>query len=131
VIVVDASVVATALLDDGDEGTKVRARLRGSTLTAPEVLDLEVLSVIRRRVAAGHLGDIRGGQAAEDLADLAVTRTPHRPLLARCWELRHNLATYDAAYVALAEAFDIPLLTGDARLAGAAGPTCEIELLAP
>jgi len=50
-------------------------------------------------------------------------------LLPRCWELRDNLTTYDAAYVALAEALEAPLLTGDRRLAQAAGPTCPVELL--
>ncbi len=56
-------------------------------------------------------------------------RAAHLTLLRRCWELRDNLTTYDAAYVALVEALDATLLIGDRRLAHAAGPTCTIELL--
>jgi predicted nucleic acid-binding protein len=58
-----------------------------------------------------------------------MVRASHLALLRRCWELRENVSTYDAAYVALAEALDTTLLTGDRRLAHAAGPTCTIELL--
>jgi predicted nucleic acid-binding protein len=53
----------------------------------------------------------------------------HTPLLARCWELRDNLTIYDAAYVALAEALQAPLLTGDRQLARATGPRCAIEVM--
>ena len=64
-----------------------------------------------------------------DLIELPLQRAPHRPLLRRCWELRHNLTSYDACYVALAEALDVPLLTADERLAGAPGLRCTVELL--
>jgi predicted nucleic acid-binding protein len=130
VIVVDASVVATALADDDVDGRRARERLRGETLTAPELLDLEVVSVIRRLRATRRLTPVRAEQALTDLRDLQLERAPHRPLLGRCWELRHNLSPYDAAYVALAEAFGAVLLTADARLAAAPGPICDIELLA-
>lgn len=129
-IVVDASVVATALLDDQADGTTARARLRGTRPTAPELLDLEVLSVIRRLVGAGRVTPTRARQAVDDLEDLPVQRAPHRPLIHRCWELQENLTPYDAAYVALAEAIGTTLLTADARLSRAPGPRCEIELLA-
>ncbi|MCP2238704.1 type II toxin-antitoxin system VapC family toxin [Prauserella halophila] len=55
-------------------------------------------------------------------------RSPHRGLIPRVWELRHSITPYDAAYVALAEQLDIPLLTTDARLAGSNGHSAEIEL---
>jgi predicted nucleic acid-binding protein len=129
VIVVDASVAATALLDDGADGASVRDRLRGAELTAPELVDLEVLSVIRRLLAAGQVTETRAEQASTDLEELPIRRAPHRPLLRRCWELRDNLSPYDAAYVALAEALDSTLVTGDVRLANAPGPTCDIEVL--
>ena len=64
-----------------------------------------------------------------DLADLPLQRASHRPLLARCWELRANVTVYDAAYVALAEALDTTLLTGDVRLTRATGPRCRMEVL--
>lgn len=64
-----------------------------------------------------------------DLSMIRIERSPHLPLLARCWELRHNLTVYDASYVALAELLGAPLLTGDARLAAAPGIRCDVELL--
>lgn len=128
-IVVDASVVVTALADDGTDGDLVRGRLRGEQLVAPELLDLEVVSAWRRLAAAGHLDDRRVGLALDDLAALRVRRVSHRPLLNRCWDLRANLTIYDAAYVSVAELLDIPLLTADAKLARAPGLPCRTELL--
>lgn len=128
-LVVDASVLAVALADDGPDGDVARTRLRSETLAAPELVDLEVTSVLRRQNRAGLLDARRAQLAMGDLAALPMRRAPHVPLLSRCWELRHNLTAYDAAYVALAEALDATLLTGDRRLARAAGPTCNIEVL--
>jgi predicted nucleic acid-binding protein len=128
--VVDASVVVSALADDDDDGDQARRRLRGETLHAPEILDLEVVSVIRRLLGAGELDERRAGLALGDLYDLDLRRVGHRPLLPRVWELRHTLTPYDAAYVALAEAIGAPLVTADRRLAAAPGPHCEIEVLA-
>ncbi len=68
--------------------------------------------------------------AVADLSELLIRRYPHRALLPRIWELRHNLTPYDAAYAALAEVLGAPLLTADAKLAGAPGLRCEVELLA-
>ena len=128
-LVVDASVLAVALADDGRDGDKARERLRGEQLAAPELVDLEVASVVRGRLVGGHLDLRRAELALADLVDLPLQRAPHRELLTRCWELRSNLTVYDAAYVALAEALDSDLLTGDARLAKAPGPRCHIEIL--
>ena len=128
-LVVDASVLATALADDGPDGDAARARLRGQSLVAPELIDLETTSVIRRLSQARHLDLRRAGLALTDLVELPLRRAPHRPLLPRCWELRQNLTVYDAAYVALAELLDVLLLTADRRLASAPGLHCEIELL--
>ena len=128
-IVVDASILAVALGDDGAQGATARQRLRGEVLSAPELIDLEVLSVLRRNVASGLMTVQRGAQAMGDLIELPLQRASHRPLLRRCWELRHNLTSYDASYVALAEALDVPLLTADARLARALGKQCRVELL--
>jgi len=129
VLVVDASVLAPALADDGPDGDAARARLRGQSLVAPELIDLETTSVIRGQSRAGHLDARRAALALGDLIELPLRRAPHRPLLARCWELRENLTVYDSAYVALAELLDVVLLTADARLAKAPGPRCAIELL--
>jgi predicted nucleic acid-binding protein len=73
----------------------------------------------------------RAALALADLTAMPLRRAPHRALLGRCWELRDNLTVYDAAYVALAEALDVTLLTGDGRLARATGPRCRIEELRP
>jgi predicted nucleic acid-binding protein len=129
VIVVDASVVVTGLADDGPDGDRVRARLRGERLAAPQVIDLEVASAWRRLVAAGHLDERRAELALADLDAMRIERAPHKPLLARCWELRHNLTIYDAAYVALAELMEVPLLTGDERLADAPGARSDVETI--
>lgn len=127
-IVVDASVVAVALLDDGEGGSRVRERLADETLAAPEIMDLEVLSMLRRIDHRGVLTARRAALAMTDLADLAVRRTSHTLLLPRCWELRGSVSPYDAAYVALAEVLDVPLYTADRRLARASGPRCHIEV---
>jgi predicted nucleic acid-binding protein len=131
VIVADASVLAVALADDGPDGDQARARLRGERVALPELADLEVASVLRRQLAAGALDARRAELALDDLAALPAPRAPHRPLLARCWQLRDNLTVYDAAYVALAEAMHATLLTADHRLARAPGPQCPIEILQP
>jgi predicted nucleic acid-binding protein len=122
-------VLATALGDDGPDGDTARARLRGEDLAAPELIDLEIVSVLRSQLAAGAVDPRRAALALKDLVDLPLHRAQHRPLLARCWELRDNLSAYDAAYVALAEALDTVLLTADEHLARAPGVTCSIELV--
>ena len=128
-IVVDASVVVTALADDGDDGDRVRERLRGERLAAPHLIDLEVVSAWRRLAAAGRLDDRRVALAMIDLGALRIERAPHQPLVRRCWELRANLTVYDASYVALAETIDAVLLTGDRRLAEAPGVRCSVQVI--
>lgn len=129
VIVVDASVLVVALADDGLDGDNARGRLRGERLAAPELVDLEVASVLRRQMRHEHIDARRAALALSDLEQAPLRRAPHRPLMARCWELRDSLTVYDAAYVALAEALDTRLVTGDGRPSRAVGPRCAIELL--
>lgn len=128
-IVVDASILAPALADDESDGDLVRARLQGEQLAAPELIDLEVISTLRRAARAGQLDDRRSSQALTDLAALPLKRVPHLPLLSRIWELRENLTAYDAAYMALAEALGALFLTADGPLTRAPGVHCEVELL--
>lgn len=128
-LVLDASALATALTDDGTDGELARSRLRGEVLAAPELIDLEVASVLRRLVLSGQLSVHRGEQALADLMAVPVQRAPHLPLLARCWSLRDNLSVYDASYVALAESLGGVLLTADARLSRAPGLRCTVEVL--
>ena len=119
-----------ALADDGPDGDTARDRLRHERLAAPQIVDLEVLSVLRRAVAGGALPVRRAELALTDLLDLPLERVAHRPLAHRCWELRENVTVYDAAYVAAAEALEASLLTSDRRLAAATGPRCPVEVLA-
>ena len=126
-IVVDASVLVVALADDGQDGDDARLRLRGERLAAPALIDLEVVSVLRRQLRQGELNDRRAAQALSDLTSLPLQRASQLTLLDRCWELTDDLTVYDAAYVALAEALDTSLLTGNARLSRSTGPRCPIE----
>jgi predicted nucleic acid-binding protein/GNAT superfamily N-acetyltransferase len=130
VLVVDASVLVSALIDDGPARTRTYLRLDGEdTICAPEIIDLEIANAWRRDLQAGRLGEERSRQALEDLAALPLVRMPHQPLIERIWELRHNLTAYDAAYVALAEDLDTTLLTADGRLTRAPSLRCQVELI--
>ena len=99
-----------------------------ATPTAPELLDVEVVQVLRRYARSGELDERRGRQAIDDLAGLPIERYAHGPFLGRAWELRDNLTAYDAVYVALAEALGAPLVTRDERLAASSGHRARIEL---
>jgi predicted nucleic acid-binding protein len=95
---------------------------------APHLIDAEVLGAITSHRRRGTLDPTAAHQALLDLRDWPGDRYSHRPLLARAWELRDTVRTYDALYVALAEALDATLLTLDRRLARALGPRCRVEL---
>lgn len=128
-LVVDASVIAPAVADGGPDGVRFRQRLRGERLAGPDLLRVEVVSVIRRQLRAGALDAGPAERAVADLLELPVAVYPTGPLLSRCWELRDNLTTYDACYAALAETLDCTLLTADARIARAPGTRCPVELV--
>jgi predicted nucleic acid-binding protein len=130
VIVVDASAVLEVLLRTSfAKAVEDRLFAPQQTLHAPHLLDVEAAQVIRRYAANREIDGERGRAALADLAEFPVHRYPHDFLLQRIWELRNNLTAYDAAYVALAEALNAPLLTRDRRLAGAAGPLAHIEAI--
>jgi predicted nucleic acid-binding protein len=130
VIVVDASVLTPGLLYDDARGDLIRRRLAGERLTAPGLVDLEVISSLRRIIRAGKESAERAEHALRDLVALPLERVQHGNLAHRIWELRDNLTAYDASYVALAERLDTLLLTADAAFARAPGVECRIELLA-
>jgi predicted nucleic acid-binding protein len=130
VTVVDASTLIEVLLRTqlGDRCTE-RLLRRDDALFAPHLLDVEVMQVLRRYAQRGEIRNSRGREALQDLADFPVTRCSHEPLLERIWGLRHSLSAYDAAYIALAEALDAPLVTCDARIARAHGHSVNVEIL--
>jgi predicted nucleic acid-binding protein len=130
VIVVDASALLEVLLRT-PASAAIQARLfqDGEGLHAPALLDLEVAQVLRRYVARGEVTLARAGASLDLLLALPVQRYAHDALLPRVWALRDNLTAYDAAYVALAEALRAPLVTCDARLAGAPGVAATVELV--
>jgi predicted nucleic acid-binding protein len=90
---------------------------------------VEIAQVLRRYALNAELTAERGAEALADLRDFPITRYDHEPFLSRIWELRHNLSAYDAAYLSIAEAFDAPLLTCDARIAHAHGHRAHVELV--
>ena len=125
-LVVDASALVDALLVAGP----ARARLSAENLQAPELIDAELLSVLRRLALTGKLLESQALQALTTAGRLGLRRQPTRILWPRAWELRTNLSAYDALYVALAEQLQAPLLTADARLARAPGLRCSVEVVA-
>jgi predicted nucleic acid-binding protein len=128
-IVADASVVGPALIDDGPHGDHVRQRIRDQLLFVPSLIDLEVLSMVKGWTRAGLLDQRRAREAVADFLTMRLRRMPHIGLLPRIWDLRDKLSVYDAAYVALAEAIGIPLLTADRGIARTPGLACEVELI--
>jgi predicted nucleic acid-binding protein len=100
----------------------------GQTLHAPHLIDLEIAEVLRRYVRSASISADRGAEALSDFLDLPITRYPHFVLLARVWEMRHNLTAYDAAYLVLAEALNAPLITRDRALART-GSRAQVELI--
>lgn len=128
-LVVDASVIAPAVADGGPDGDACRARIKGQSLAAPDLLRVEAVSVIRRQLANGALTTARATNAIEDLLNLPISVYPTAALLRRAWELRDNVTAYDACYVALAEALGCTLATADRRLADAPGARCRFDIV--
>ncbi|MFN7898581.1 MAG: type II toxin-antitoxin system VapC family toxin [Synechococcaceae cyanobacterium] len=124
-LVIDASALVEALLVAG----QARARLARDNLQAPELIDAELLSALRRLVLADKLQDGHALQALVTANRLGLRRYASRSRGPRAWELRTTLSAYDALYVALAEQLHAPLLTADARLARAPGLRCPVEVL--
>ena len=128
-LVVDASCLYEVVA-----GTPLAEAIRGRFTAdpdqaAPHVIDAEILGVIRRHHLIGALDPTAAAQAVDDLADWPGERYGHRALLRRTWELRDTVRSWDALYVALAEALDATLVTLDTRLAAARGPICPIEVV--
>lgn len=128
-IVVDASVFAVAIGDDGEPGEIARASIRGHEVSAPDLIDVETVSVLRARWRAGTLSARRFAAAIEDLSTFPGDRYPSLPFMWRAYELRGNVSAYDATYVALAEQLGCELVTADTRLIAAPGVRCSFRLV--
>ncbi len=129
-LVVDASAVLEAL-KGSRPGERLLGRLMDPRVTpqAPHVIDLEVAQTLRRWNRAANLPDAVATEWLAAFLEMPLRRHSARELLPRIWALRGSLTAYDAAYVALAEALDAPLVTADARIAGAAGHRARVEVL--
>ena len=127
-VVVDASVIVSTLVDVGREGQWAEAAVADGILIGPELILVEASNILRRLEQAGEISQQEATNAHGDLLQLDMELFPFAPFAERVWALRNNLTCYDAWYVALAEEFDCPLITLDKRLSRASGPKCEIVI---
>jgi predicted nucleic acid-binding protein len=129
VIVLDSSAAVDYLAGTAAADWVTETLLANPEIHAPHLLDIEVLGSLRKLVLTRRLSAVRAAEAVDDFRFLAVKRYPHVPLVERVWELRETVTASDAAFVALAEALDAPLVTTDLRLARA--PGLRAQLLTP
>lgn len=129
ILVVDASVVLAALVVEDERADAAASRMRGASLVAPDLIGYEVMNSLRRRRGAGRLSDREARRAFDDWRRLGVEVWPLAAVADRVWEMTGSMTVYDAAYVALAELLDAPLLTADRRLARAPGLGAEVVLI--
>jgi predicted nucleic acid-binding protein len=124
-IAIDANAVVALLVDDAELGTSSRRAYAQHDLAAPDLLSYEVTSVLRKLCQLKTITDRVAEHALRDLNLLRVDTVPYGDIARRMWELRDSLSVYDAAYVAVAELFEVELLTFDQRVRRAPGPRCE------
>lgn len=128
-LVVDASVLVAITSDVGPIGNWAQRLMSADeNLIAPHLAMVEATNILRRLELAGLLERLEAGSAATDLVDLDIELLPFAPFADRVWELRANITSYDACYVAIAERLELPLATLDRKLARASGPRCHFLL---
>jgi predicted nucleic acid-binding protein len=123
--VVDASVVVAALVDTGPNGTWAEGILAAGPLYSPELVRVEATNILRRLERAKQITSADANAAHDDLMQLDLELYAFESFAPRIWELRHNVTSYDAWYVALAESLALPLATLDEKLATAKGVSCQ------
>lgn len=129
IVVVDASAIIGLAATGSVLGERIAARLGGDVvLHAPAHLPIEVDSGLRGLALGGKLTIAQATTARRSAARLPIELWPWELLADRAWELRENVSTYDAGYVALAERLGAALVTGDARIARAPGVRCRVEV---
>lgn len=116
--------LVAALLDSGPHGEWAEGIIATGSLHAPELVRVEAANVLRRLERANEITTAEANGAYEDLMQLDMELFSFDPFAERIWELRHNLTSYDAWHVAVAEMLGLPLATLDVRLTKAKGPTC-------
>jgi predicted nucleic acid-binding protein len=126
--VVDASVLVAATTDAGAEGAWAERVLAERDIVAPHLVLVEATNILRRLEASRVLTRLEATAAQGDVMGLDLVLVPFAPFAERVWELRQNVTSYDAWYVAVAEAFGLPLATLDRRLSRAAGPICRFRV---
>ena len=124
-LVVDASALVAATAHWGPDGRWAELVIVGERLVAPEMVLPESANILRRMERAGELSVAEAAIAYRDVVNANIELHPFTPFAERIWQLRHNVASYDAWYVALAERLGCPLVTLDLRLSRASGPTCD------
>jgi predicted nucleic acid-binding protein len=130
-VVVDASALVDLFIGRPGAGSIFERLFRGRVqLHAPHSIDGEVLSAIFKLWRRRLLTDQHVDEIVDIYGGLTIERHLTTHLLDRIWRLRHNVSPYDAAYVALAESLNLPLLTRDARLSRSSGHTATIEYIA-
>jgi predicted nucleic acid-binding protein len=128
-VVIDASAAVALLIDPGPEADAIASRIAGIHLLGPGLLPFEVASVLRRRRNSGLLAPEQADHAHAKLLQLPIDLWDWEALAERAWKLGHNLTSYDAAYVALAELTNSPLITRDTRIAATPGIRCVVEVM--
>ena len=126
-VVVDASVIVAALVDQGRDGRWAESLLH-EQLVAPALLPVEVASILRKAARSGALSQDSAALAHGDLLALPIEYFPYEVVGTRVWELRASVTAYDAFYVAVAELLSAPLATLDRKLARARGPRCKFRM---
>lgn len=129
-IVLDASAAVAVLLNLGAGARRIRERMEqeDNDLHVPQLFEIEVINALRHHAVRHGIPERRGLELLEDLTTLSISRYAHTAMLPRIWELRDNVSAYDAAYIALAETLEAPLVTRDARLARAPGIRAAVEV---
>ena len=127
-VVVDASLLVAATTDSGPEGVWAEEMLSQGGIVAPHLVLVEATNILRRLERSKLLSRLEATAAQRDLLDLDVLLVPFEPFAARVWDLRGTITSYDAWYVAVAEALELPLATLDRRLSRATGPSCRFRL---
>lgn len=122
---VDSSVLVAALIDTGPEGRWAEEILARGALHAPELARVEAMNILRRLERARRISSVEANASVGDLLELQIELFPFADFADRVWELRHTVTSYDAWYIALAEALKLPLATIDRRLSRAEGPVCK------